>query len=119
MSSREIIIVADHLSTDASFFKDRLFAKLAISADDPGAWLMNAETDDEWLEMLTSEVMNEKGEYVEVGPNHGLDCSFMHLVLHYYYKIDLMKKPGQKVERKTKKSNSKTGGYRRPSYMGE
>lgn len=103
------------LLTDASFFKDRLSQKLGIMADDPGAWRLNAETDDHWLKMLTSEVLNDKNEWVEVGENHGFDCSFMHLVLHYYYKIDLMKRPGERKVKK--KAKSKKSGFKRPAYL--
>lgn len=65
------------LQADVTYYKNMLARHLAIKSGDPGEYLFNSETTDEWLKMLTVEYQDEHGfwQCPKHKPNHGWDCS--------------------------------------------
>lgn len=80
------------LSFWADYYKAALQFRLQIHVDDPGAWLLDAETGPDFAKQLASEKLvsrvNKAGRMVKQwilthahAPNHLLDCEVMQLVL--------------------------------------
>lgn len=67
---------------DSHYYKDQFAAKLMISADDPGAYHLHAETTEEVAQHLCAEIVDGHGLWQNPGkkPNHLWDCAFMALI---------------------------------------
>lgn len=66
---------------NASYFKDKLHAKLGISPGDPGAFHFHSDIGDAFAKQMTAETRNEKESW-ECPPgkaNHYWDCSYLAL----------------------------------------
>lgn len=66
---------------NTNYFKDQLANKLKIHPADPGAFLLHAETGEDYVAQMTSEARNESGvwEQIRSRPNHYWDCEVLAL----------------------------------------
>lgn len=67
---------------NSGFFKDQLASKLEIAPGDPGAWMLNSETPDEYARQLCAEYIDDKGIW-QCKPgraNHYWDCAYLNLL---------------------------------------
>lgn len=97
---------------DATHYKNKLANKLEINPEDPGAWILCAETTEEWARHMCAEYVDDKtGLWVcpENRANHGWDCSVLNLVAAEIAGVKYMRR--QKSEAGSQKSE--TGDQRK------
>ena len=109
---------------DSHYYKDLLSAKLAIKADDPGAWHLYRKQDEhyvdgfseEYARHLTAEVTDERNLWFNPNkktPNHLWDSGFMSIIgwdvsqMRYRVKPEIAPQP---VAKKKQTPNPFTGG---------
>lgn len=79
----------------STFFKDKLAGKLMVSPDDPGAWHLHKDVDDDFARQMVAEYKTDQGYWdcPKGKANHEWDCSQMELALVEIAQVKLWARP--------------------------
>jgi len=118
------------LRHNTNYFKDMLSTKMNVPAADPGAFLMHADLNSDYIKHMTAEFKNEKGfwECPKGKDNHLWDCEALAIVAADFNGARYMKKKSDppltepvgenKKEPGKKKSPEETKKPRKPKKRG-
>lgn len=100
---------------NTTFFKDKLAAKLLVSPDDPGAYHLHKDTDEDFAKQMCAENKNEQGVWVcpKGKDNHYFDCSSMEMALVEIAQVKFWPEPGQQSVNSIKPQQHKKEKQRR------
>lgn len=81
---------------DTHHFKDHLASKLRLKSDAPGAFLLDADTTDQYVSEMCAEYVNDKRLWVcpKNKPNHYWDCEVMAMIGAELLRIRWWPQPG-------------------------
>lgn len=100
---------------NTTFFKDKLAAKLLVSPDDPGAYHLHKDTDEDFAKQMCSETKNEQGIWVcpKGKDNHYFDCSSMEMAIVEIAQVKFWPAPGQTPVNQPQKIQHRKNNNRR------
>ncbi|WP_025322272.1 terminase gpA endonuclease subunit [Deferrisoma camini] len=86
---------------NTTYFKDALSARLQVAPADPGAWLLHAETAEDYARHYTAEYRDEAGIWQPRGsrPNHLWDCGVLCLAAAEILGVRHWRKPEETAEK--------------------
>lgn len=86
------------LQADVNFYKNQLAGKLEIAPEDPGAWHLHAETNEEYARQMCAEYTDEKGlwQCPDTKANHYWDCAVLNEVAADVLGLKYWRKPKEK-----------------------